>query len=88
MPRRKQPLYVVMRSETTLKQPTLVAECENWEVAFKVVSYLQEVCSPCALTVKRVRIQRRAARIIYANRHWQAPDVVARRIAEPIGVFR
>lgn len=75
MPRRKQPLYIVMRSQATLNQPTIVAEAENWETAFRVVNYLQEVCAPCALTIKRVRIQRRAARIIYADKNWVTPPM-------------
>ena len=86
--KRRQPLYVVKRSKATLFKPTLVAECETWEVAQRVVAYLLEVSEPCSLTTKRQHIKRRAARVIYANKHWQAPDVVGPRMDLPASVFQ
>lgn len=82
------PLFVIKRSKATLNQPTLVAECETWESAKRVVTYLLEVSEPCSLTVKKGHIARRAARVIYANKHWHAPDVVGPRMSEPESVFR
>lgn len=69
-------------------KPTLVAECETWDVAYKVVAYLLAVSEPCSLTTKREHIKRRAARVIYATQHWQAPDVVGPCMALPESVFQ
>lgn len=86
--KRINPLFVIKRSKATLNKPTIVAECENWESAKRVVTYLLEVSEPCSLTVKKGHIARRAANVIYADKDFVAPNMVGPRIPVDEAVFK